>query len=309
VALFWLISILGLILSGDAIVRFYIYSSELKSFGFTDMVSVKGGMILSSIESVTLRWVTIFLAFLPFPLILFLRFAKYKKTRWLFVIAALTMVYAAILSLSRGIYLAIISFVIVGTFLLSFYKILPIRRLIIFNTLMVLVLSVCLLPVAKPVVSTLGMFTTVSQKRSFEGRISAWRASFEMAKTRPLFGVGQMNFAARYVAFREDEERRGLIGNPFNLFLHILTERGAVGLAAYGFLFCSFFYTSCRRTRRLSNPSFKDCALLLFATSIAAMLVRDMSFSSILTNKSLCLLLWLMFAISSQIVDLEPESS
>jgi len=309
VALFWLISILGLILSGEAIVRFYFYSSELKSFGFTDMVSVKGRMILSSIELVTLKWMSIFLAFLPFPLILFLRFDKYKRAKWLFVASALSMAYAAILSLSRGIYIAIISFVIVGTFTLSFYKILPMKRLIIFNTLMVLVLSICLLPAAKPVISTLGMFGTVSQKRSFEGRVSFWRASLEMAKKRPLFGVGPMNFATRYVAFREAEERRGLTGNPFNLLLHILTERGAFGLVAYGFLFCSFFYVTCRRARRSPNPSFIDCVLLLFVTSIVAMLIRDMSFSSMLTNRGLSLLLWLMFAISSQIVSLESETS
>src|SRR5262249_37522154 len=62
VALFSLISILGLILSGEAITRFYISSAELKSFGFTDIVSVKGLMSLSSIEAVTNKWVTIFLA-------------------------------------------------------------------------------------------------------------------------------------------------------------------------------------------------------------------------------------------------------
>jgi O-antigen ligase len=309
VALFCLISILGLILSGEAITRFYISSAELKSYGFTDIVSVKGQMSLSSIEVVTNKWVTIFLAFLPFPFILFLRFAKYEKARWLFVVAALSMAYAALLSLSRGIYFAVISFAAVGTFLLYIYKILPVRRLIIFNALMVLILSVSLLPIAKPVISTLGMFRTVSQKRSFEGRVSAWHASVEMAKTCPIFGVGPMNFAMRYIAFREDEERRELVGNPFNLFLHILTERGAVGLAAYGLLFCSFFYASFRRASRLINTSFRDCVLLLFVTSIVASLVRDMSFSSILTNKGLCLLLWLMFAISSQIVDLESESS
>jgi O-antigen ligase len=141
------------------------------------------------------------------------------------------------------------------------------------------------------------MFKSKSQVRSFEGRMHLWRASVDIVEQHPWTGVGTYNFPMRYAAYTEDHT--AIVVSTFNYFLQILAERGALGLLAYSLLLFAFFKTSAAHIK-LCKSELHRLTAILFVASFAAVIVRDLTYSSILINKGANAVLWLMFAASAR---------
>jgi O-antigen ligase len=98
----------------------------------------------------------------------------------------------------------------------------------------------------------------------------------------------------QYAAYKGEES--AYVGRTFNIFLQLLVERGIVGLLAYCLLFFSFFKVSHDNIRLFRDDIFQKTVIVVFMASCAALIVRDLSYSSILTNKGVSVLLWFCFA-------------
>ena len=149
---------------------------------------------------------------------------------------------------------------------------------------------------------------TTSQVRSIEGRSNVWEQSIQMVKEHPFFGVGSNNFTLAYLPYKSQQDDARFIDSAFNTFLQILIEKGIVGFLAYSFLFFAFFKVSLNKIKRFQNDNLKSATLILFTSAVLAVLVRDLTYSSMFVNKGASIFLWFMFAHNAGIEE-DYESS
>lgn len=76
-------------------------------------------------------------------------------------------------------------------------------------------------------------------------RLAHWQAAINMADANPLFGVGLGNYEAAYEDYRLINWQYAL-GHAHMIYLNVLAETGAVGLAAYLILWGSIFAITLR---------------------------------------------------------------
>ena len=288
------LSLLGLWISSRALYSFWRHYDRLNAVGFNDPGDFKHllGLVGPDYYATGER-ITVLLLLLPFPLILFFKLTKWKLIRLLFLGPVLTILLALSVTFSRAVYVGAITFFLLGSLFCYRYKLLPAKRLVISNLLLGLVLSACLIPLAKPALTTLLLIKTESQVRSVEGRVHLWSASVELARRHPAIGVGHYNFPMRYAAYTEDHS--AFVASTFNYFLQILVEKGVLGLLAYCFLLLVVFKTSAMNIKA-ARSEFCRIAIILFMAAIAAVIVRDLTYSSIFINKGANALLWFMVA-------------
>jgi O-antigen ligase len=298
---FLLLSLFGLCLSVAALTSFGRQYANLTSLGFDDPTSFRAYFSFLQPPGVpTGEWITIFLVLLPFPVLLFLKFADTAKA-WASLCPAGALLLTITVTFSRGLYVATAIFFISAVLLFRLYGLAaPLKRFAGFSlcALVLVAAVVSVTPVRGPVLTTAAMFRTASQVRSFEGRADLWKASWEVVKARPLFGVGALNFPMQYAAYKAEDSV--YVGRTFNIFLQLLVEKGLAGLLAYGLLFLSFFKVAHDNIRRLPADSFQKAVSALLMASCLALLVRDLSYSSTFVNDGVSALLWFVFAISAR---------
>jgi O-antigen ligase len=298
--LFLLLSLFGLCLAAAVILSFYRQWAGLASLGFADPTSFRAYLNFLQPPGIPPgEWITIFLMLLPFPILLFLRFADTARA-WALLCPAVALLLAIASTFSRGLYLATAAFFVSAALLFWLYGLAQLRRLVGFSACALLLLAVviCVTPLRGPVLTTASMFKTSSQVRSFEGRTDLWKASWGIVNDHPMFGVGGANFPMQYAAYKGEESV--YVGRTFNIFLQLLVEKGLVGLLAYCLLFFSFFKVSHDNARLRPGVGFEKAASVLFMASFIALLARDMSYSSTFVNKGVSVLLWLIFAVAAQ---------
>jgi O-antigen ligase len=299
VAIYLVVTALAFWISSRALYSFWRHYDRLDALGFSDPTDFKHlfGLVGPPGYSTGER-VTSFVLLLPFPLILFLSFKeRLRALKWLLLCPVITLVLALSITFFRGVYAAIFFFLLAGSFLLYRYRVVSAWRIILLNLMLGVVVSACLAPLVKPVLTTALMFKSTSQVRSFEGRIDLWRASLEIAARHPWTGAGAFNFPLEYVAASESRPSSG--ASTFNYFLQILVEKGVLGLAAYLLLLFAFFKTSITGSG-LSENRLHQTAAILFMIGVAAVIVRDLTYSSMFINKGASALLWLTLGINAR---------
>ncbi len=302
VGVFLLVAALGLYLSVTALISFQNQYAEIAALGFDDLTDFR--QLFRAFrpgEYPAAEWVTLYLALLPFPALLFIRFAKSSRAAsWLMLCPAVLLLVVIAATFSRGLYVATAAFFVSSALLFRLYRLTALRGLVSLGavTLMLAALVLCVTPLGAPALKTAAMFSTTSQVRSLEGRAGASRAAWEIVKDHPLLGVGSFNFPIHYAAYKE--EGAVYAGRTFNIFLQILVEKGVVGLLGYCLLFFGFFKESHEKMRRPGGDTFQKAVTAVFAASCVALLVRDLSYSSMLTNAGVSALLWFAFALSAR---------
>jgi O-antigen ligase len=297
--IFIIVSIFSFILSCGIITALYIQYTKMLSIGFNDITGLKYIFTyLNPVNSPSGEWITILLILLPFPLIIFISYRNIGLERWLLLCPIFSILIASLLTFSRGMYLALVAFSITGSLLLGIYRIIPFRTVMVFN--LSITLSICLLalltPLAKPVMDTIAIFKTTSQMRSIDGRKKLWAQSLNIIKEYPLFGVGSNNFAMHYVYHKDRDENTVFVGRSFNFFLQVLIEKGILGLIAYCTVLIAFFKTAHSRLKTEPNNILLKSTMVLFIATSISILIRDLSYSSILSNKGVGIFFWFMFA-------------
>jgi len=301
VGLLLILGFFGAYLSARVI---YVFRPQYQHFTllqFTDLSNFRERIDLLTPNGMPIaEWITLFLMFLPFPILLLIRY----KHRWRIILLpavslVLLILIAIAISFSRALYISAAGFFLIGSGLCWYYRLFHWRQLVLFNGILTLmfVLIVAFSPIAKPVVTTMSILRTSSQVRSLQGRVSTWTTAPEMIRSHPWFGLGSYNFPMQYVTYRP--ENTVYVGRALNCVLQILIEKGVLGLAAYGLLLITFFKTSHRRVRSSAGEVFDKSAVVLFVAVCAAAIIRDLSYSSILTNKGVTSLLCFMFAFNA----------
>lgn len=271
-------------------------------FQFTDLSNFRERIDLLTPNGMPIaEWVTLFLMFLPFPILLLIKY----KHRWRILLLptvclVLLVLIAIAISFSRALYISAFSFFLIGSGLCLYYRLFPWRELVLFNGILALMflLMVAFSPIAKPVVTTMSIVSTSSQIRSLQGRVSTWTTALEMVRSHPLLGIGSYNFPMQYVTYRP--ANTVYVGRALNCVLQILIEKGVLGLVAYCVLLFTFLKTSHQRVRLSAGDLFEKSAVVLFVAVCASVIVRDLSYFSILTNKGVASLLCFMFAFNAR---------
>ncbi|MBN1396527.1 MAG: O-antigen ligase family protein [Bacteroidetes bacterium] len=303
-AIYIFITVLGVFLFIDGIIGFSSNYSQMLSAGLSNINDFKNAFSFGApIGTPTAEWSTLYLVCLPFSIMLF--FIKYKKEQpfvsTLYLLLPIIILVIPVISCFRGMYIAIAAFFVVASILFIIYKLSSLKIVLFFNAAIILPLAIIFLisPVRDSVLSTASMFRTTSQIRSYEGRENLWKTGFMMIKEHPLTGIGSNNFAIEYGKYKDQNDNAPFAGRIFNFFLQLAVEKGLPGIAAYCFLIISFFYVSHRKIKYLKEWNEK-ASVILMMSAFAAILVRDLSYSSILYNKGAHLLIWFIFAHNTQ---------
>jgi O-antigen ligase len=294
-AIFVFLSLLGLWISSRALYSFWLHYRRLQALGFTEFTDFKHlfGIVGSDGYSTGER-ITTLLLFLPFPLVLLVRFRRHPAAKWALLCPVITIIAALSVTFSRAVYASIGAFCLVADLTFWRCRVFPMKTILRFNAVVLLVLVVVLAPVWKSVLTTAAIVGTSSQVRSIEGRGETWRNSMEMAGRHPLYGIGANNFPMQYDFY--SESRTTLVLSSYNFFLQLLLERGAVGLTAHVLMLAAFFGICYKRLKRANLSEFHTAIIAMSMAGCLAVLVRDLTFSSLLINKGASVLLWFGFA-------------
>ncbi|WP_276963667.1 O-antigen ligase family protein [Bacteroides graminisolvens] len=221
-------------------------------------------------------WAAIFICFLPFPFSLLYTYAN--KVKLILIGISSFILYAILITLSRGAILSVLSFFLclfIFTFLWKreYVKKLSIQIL----TILVISFTLCV-PIKQSLITTLEMTKTISQKRSIEGRISKWEESLYLFQQHPIVGVGAGNYAFASYNIRGKNKKQF---NPrcTNSYLQILVEKGLIGAAMYSYLLAYVFIASYRKMK----TGHWDC--IVFSAGLVALCVKEFFFSSLLENQ------------------------
>ncbi len=292
-AIFLFLTVVGFCIAQVALYRWFSHYRQLKILGFEDVTDLRYTFdLLTPPRSSLAEWSTIFLALLPFPIALFIRYRTVSKVSWGFCLPVYALLLTLASTLLRGIYVATVVFFLV-LLLASFYKLLPRKQvaLAIGGLFAAFILTICLTPLRQPVLTASYLFNTSSQLRSAQGRVAIWQSASQMVNDYPLFGVGANNFPIKYFSYKSAEAN--FVVRPPNFFLHVLIEKGLIGLLALILILLGFVWTL--RYGSVDSPKSRVIATLYFAT-LLALVVRDQTYSTLGSNKGVLLLLCFMAA-------------
>lgn len=99
-------------------------------------------------------------------------------------------------------------------------------------------------------------------------RVYMWKSGFAMWRERPLLGVGPGGVKREYSRYALPEAVKKRTGHVHNTPLQILAERGLLGLAAWIWIWVTFYAHAVRLLRRLPHEARPERALV--AGSLAA---------------------------------------
>lgn len=309
-SLYVFITLWGVFLAAVAAYWFLPLHNRIRALGFADLTDFRNYIYVLNPVGVSIgEWVTVLFLMLPFPVAFCVGLRRPRAARWLALAAVVAIVCTIAVTFIRGAYMALAAFFLFASALFYAYGLFPLRRILLFNVLVACLTAVCLLPLARPVTTTLSVLKTTSQVRSLEGRKNIWRDSMEMIKRHPVFGVGSQNFVMQYAGYKEQRPDSAFAQRPFNYLLQILVEKGLLGLVAYGLLLVCFYWVSHRNVRLLGDDTLRKSVVICLMAAYAAALVRDFSDSSILSNRGVGVLLWFGFAHNASLVNVASQSS
>ena len=202
------------------------------------------------------------------------------------------------LSFSRGIYLALAVLAIATVALVKKNGSLSLRLI----ASMCLVIGVVVAPaiayfgVQDTVIATVGNKTT-SQRRSTTGRMVIWRETLHDIEEHPLLGIGGNADGLESLSRQSGSEYRPFTARTYNAPLEAFLSSGLLGFLSYGvfllypiFRFVTGSWISPRGIRQTQAFSF-------LASGIIALIVRDMTYSSLVLDGRTILTTWLLAAL------------
>jgi tetratricopeptide (TPR) repeat protein len=263
--------------------------------GFKDISQLKAHSLAMSSNDLS----SILLLLLPFA---FLATALVEGRRLKVLLLTIAMLingavlYALFLTFSRGAYLGacvfggglLIGACVVGSDLKNITKSFA-------GSIVIALLAVCISAPStqSDLIKMVFLKESISQKRSADGHIVVWRASLAMASSRIMLGIGPGNFAMRYAAQGGRDVSRPPVIRPLNLPLEVLVERGVLGIVLFSTFVGAVLWTECRCV--LLSRGKATCSVVRISAFVA-ILVREFTYSSLLTSPWTSLLFCLLIA-------------
>ncbi|MFZ1083804.1 MAG: O-antigen ligase family protein, partial [Terracidiphilus sp.] len=313
----WSLLVFGILGAALAFVQAKIASQWFNSAfeaGFTDMSSLKA-LCPILITPLPNDWATILLLLMPFTLLMSIIPAK-KLVRSVLLVTSIAcnaaLVSSLLLVLSRG---ALVGFI-------AFWVAVLIAAIVFHVNLKQVLLSfavsfaIAIITVSAAVPSIRGEIQqmamgkqSISQARSTEGRLSNWKSAWTIARSHPLIGVGQENFAIQLVPYVGKSSERTFGGQTFNTPLQLFAERGLVGVISFSLLLMFLLWSEYRFLSN-SEDNIERCTSVIFISAIAAVVVRELTYSSLLSSPQASLLMWaLMASTATRSVAVRPTAA
>ncbi len=286
----WLIintvSCYGAILSLITLLFFFVFSFNVSYDGFDNLTEFRN--LYKPFGIISNIWVTILLTFLPFTFCGIYIHRKNTYIKYVIIITAVLQLFLIFVSFSRGSYFAMLAFFLVPAITNLLYKPIYFNQLLTFLSIGIISVLLVIVTYEKPFIDTLKLFETVSQKRSFEGRVKVWKFTPEIVRKNPLFGIGANNFALISSKYKSsNDEITSKTVRITNTPLQILIEKGIIGLCAYGMLSISIILALLHKIKKEEHK----IIYALFLSGFICVVIKEMSFSSIFDNDGLRLLL------------------
>jgi len=222
-----------------------------------------------------------------------------KILKYAFVSFSIMSVWTAVISFSRGAWIAIIGGII---FLMSFIN----KTAMLWIVLLLIVCLAGIMIFASPYLMQKFRISSENLYSTFEWRKNLWNDSFVMIKDRPFFGHGLNTFMNLFQAYRRSPNV-GIFDPTYahNCYIQIAGETGLFGLACFFGIIAVFF----KRIAQFiyGNPVFKEKNLYLLlhgiVAGIFAFLVHSF-FDTNLYSLQLSALFWLMVGIAVSIFNI-----
>ncbi len=293
---FTAVSIYGIILGIGTLFFFLTFQFNVKYEGFQDITNFRS--LYHPFGSLSNDWTAILLLFLPFIGISLFAFFKHEYLKFVFGAGFFIVCFGIILSFSRGAYLAVLTFLLFLFILLLYFKIVKVKRLLVYAMFTVIIFASMVFTVSQPVQTTVQISKTTSQVRSIEGRISTWNSSLSIIKQHWWFGVGSGNFPLKYVKAKNVAEDTYFTGRVSNSFLQLFIEKGIIGLLVYFIVALVIVWTFGKLLMNSNSTNVEKFKAVIVLSVIFALAVKESTFSSLFEKDGVLLLVFMLIAIS-----------
>jgi hypothetical protein len=245
--------------------------------------------------------VTLMLALLPATFILDPLRARFSPALSLLRLMPPVLLSTALLvTFSRGVYMGLATFSLAAGALAIQCGVAPgksVRRCLTWVGVPVLAILV-LTSWFRFSLTTMGAVHTTSHVRSTAAHLENWKISWLIIREHAIFGVGGYNSALMMIRYRPQGD--GSVQSVvFNWILQEWQEEGLLGLSCYGLLLGASFYSAYWSARNSRNTLFRRRVCVLWMAGMLAVLVRDLSYSSITLDAGAMMAVWAGFAIAN----------
>jgi hypothetical protein len=220
-------SLMSLFYAVVGLVHFITIYKQWHALSFTRLVDFRAYVTLVPSLFLNSNPDAFFVSALALSLVALCRWSTARnRVRLLFVLSSLGCFTCLLLSFSRGTYLALLCFAASYAFLARSRRY-TIPAFIVGGSVLIAV-ALSSRDIAEAMVDTVKLYATVSQRRSFDGRMRLASESATLTLRKPLIGIGPGNFAyalQRYSLY----QNTGIVGESYNLLLNTAVEGGFLG--------------------------------------------------------------------------------
>lgn len=140
-------------------------------------------------------------------------------------------------------------------------------------------------------------------------RVYMWRSGLTMWRQHPVLGLGPGGVRREYESYALPEAVKKRTGHVHNTPLQILIERGALGLAAWLWIWVAFFTKGIRLLRRLPEDAVRERALVVGSlVAIVGFLVAGLSEYNF-GDSEVVMVAWALMALPWVAETKEPRES
>lgn len=291
VALWPVISLLSLFYVVMGLIHFVTFYEQWHALGFTRLIDFRlyftsiPGLFPNSSPS------AFFISALALSLVAAYRWPPPRNGfGWLFVLSGLGCLTCLLLSFSRGTYLALLGFAISYPFFEHHKR--NVVRLLIAGTCVLAVIALSSRHVAKAMLDTITIRSTVSQQRSIDGRVKIASESARLALRKPLIGMGPGNFPYALQTYSPYQQTNVVVAESYNLLLNTTVEGGILGggtllLIAAGIWMCLY-----KRRRSTPTPS-----TAILGSACVALMFLSVSHSFLFSGRATAFYIYVLLAI------------
>ena len=279
------ISILAGLLAFFNLPIFFFRYYEAGIYGFDDFSQFR--FLYYPLSFLSNEWVTILLCLLPFPIIGLFLFWNKTLIRYGFLLTIGLIMFNIFISFSRAGILSFLLFVLLLNTFFYFCHILPIKKLLLSNAILILFLILFTFCFSESIRSSLHQ--TNSHQRSTEGRLKQWEEVLTLTHKYPVWGIGSKNYALVGRQSQQIDLENSFSGRLNNTYIQLVLEKGWIGallwLSVIGILVFRLFQLM-KNEKNLQEKAI-NCILL---SAVLAILFREIFFSSLLYNSGILFL-------------------
>lgn len=287
------ISLLMGVLSLFSISLFFFRYYEAAFYGFDDFSQFR--FLYKPLGFLSNEWVTILLCVLPFPLIGSFLFWKKPLIRYGFLLITSLLIFNIIISFSRAGILSFFLFLILLNLFLYISCRFSIKRLLLPNIVLVILLILFTLSFSDSIRSSIRQ--TQSHQRSIEGRLRQWGEIKEIINNTPYFGIGSKNYALLGRSSQRVNFENMFTGRVNNTYIQLALEKGWVGFSLWLCIIGILVFYSFQRIIKGENRLDKAINSIIFS-AICAVLFREFFFSSLFYNSGLLLFFFILLSFN-----------